>query len=481
MSDPRRSFLQLVTLLVALGGGCLGATEPLTRAEARAALLRAVEFFRLEVSANGGYVWRYSENLTCREGERRAGAHTVWVQPPGTPTVGDALLTVYYRTDDPEYLAAAKETAMALVNGQLHSGGWDYRIEFDPVQRGKFAYRVDGPAMDEWNVTTLDDSTTQAALSFLMRVDQATRFQDTNIHQAALYALERLIEAQYPNGAWPQGFSASPEPARYPVLHAAYPESWSRRYPNRGYMSFYTFNDNTIGDTIRIMFEAAGIYGDSKYVRAAERAGDFILMAQMPEPQPAWAQQYDFAMHPAWARKFEPPSITGGESQQVLATLMSLYRQTGKAKYLQPVPKALAYLRESQLSDGRLARFYELRTNLPLYFTKDYRLTYRSDDLPGHYRFHVVSQLDSLEAEYRWLRSSPSEASRRRSRPPRTQSTSDLSRRASAIVKQMDDRGAWVEDGRLSSCGAKNARRRIVSTQTFVRNIDALSQFIAEH
>ena len=40
----------------------------------------------------------------------------------------------------------------------------------------------------------------------------------------------------------------------------------------------------------------------------AERAGDFILAAQMPEPQPAWAQQYDAAMHPAWARKFEPAS-----------------------------------------------------------------------------------------------------------------------------------------------------------------------------
>ena len=51
-----------------------------------------------------------------------------------------------------------------------------------------------------------------------------------------------------------------------------------------------------------------------KCLLAARRGGDFILLAQMPEPQPAWAQQYNARMEPAWARRFEPASITGGES-----------------------------------------------------------------------------------------------------------------------------------------------------------------------
>ena len=55
-------------------------------------------------------------------------------------------------------------------------------------------------------------------------------------------------------------------------------------------------------------------------------------------------------MHPAWARVFEPPSVTGGESQGILRTLMVLYRETGNRKYLEPIPRALAYLKRSVLS-----------------------------------------------------------------------------------------------------------------------------------
>src|SRR5210317_2163203 len=110
------------------------------------------------------------------------------------------------------------------------------------------------------------------------------------------------------------------------------------------------------------MLEAEEIYGDPKYRDAAEKAGNFILLAQMPEPQPAWAQQYDFEMHPTWARKFEPPAVTGGESQGVLRTLLMLYRNTGESKFLEPIPRAIDYLRRSRLSDGRFARFYELES-----------------------------------------------------------------------------------------------------------------------
>ena len=41
----------------------------------------------------------------------------------------------------------------------------------------------------------------------------------------------------------------------------------------------------------------------------------------------------------------------------------------GNKTYLKPIPRALAYLRRSLLSDGRLARYYELKTNKPLYLT----------------------------------------------------------------------------------------------------------------
>ena len=69
-----------------------------------------------------------------------------------------------------------------------------------------------------------------------------------------------------------------------------------------------------------------------------------------------------------------------------------------------PIPVAIRYFRKSLRSDGRLARFYELKTNKPLYFTKDYQLTYSDDDMPTHYGFIVSSKLDAIESRYRQLK-----------------------------------------------------------------------------
>ena len=461
-------------------GRVVAESRALTEAEALRGLQKAVDFFRNEVSAHGGYLWRYSENLSKREGEGRAGPLTAWVQPPGTPTVGDGYLEAYRLTGEAFLLDAARETGQALVRGQLRSGGWDYRIEFDPKKRKRYAYRVDGDSAGRRNVSTLDDDNTQSAIRFLMHLDEALGFQDATIHEAVTYALDSLLKVQYPNGAWPQRYTGPPDPKLFPVKKASYPEHWSRTYPGRNYASYYTFNDNTIADVIRTLLEAAEIYRDDRYAAGARKGGDFILLAQMPDPQPAWAQQYDADMHPAWARKFEPPAITGGESQGVLRILMTLYRHTGDRKYLEPIPRALDYLKRSLRPDGRLARFYELRTNRPLYFTKDYQLTYSDADMPTHYAFIVPSALDSLQAQYeKLLRTPRSELKPPRSRVRPVRWNRSLEKQARAVLAALDERGAWVESGRLRSYGPDDPTRRVIDTRTFVRNIRTLARFVA--
>src|SRR5205814_10293508 len=77
--------------------------------------------------------------------------------------------------------------------------------------------------------------------------------------------------------------------------------------------------------------------------------------------------------------------------------------QTGDKKYLEPIPRALDYLAKSEISPGRLARFYELRTNRPLYFTKQYELVYTTDDLPTHYAFIIGSGVARLSEDYEKL------------------------------------------------------------------------------
>jgi len=476
----RLLFSTVVLLGISLAGPARS-DEPQLRDQAAGALRKATDFFTSQVATEGGYLWRYSDDLSRREGEGKASDTTVWVQPPGTPSVGMAFLDAYESTGDSRYLEAARQAGYCLVRGQLQSGGWDYRINFDPKQRQRYAYRVDAKleGRHDRNTSTLDDNTTQAALRLLMRLDKTLAFQDEKIHEAAQYALARLLAVQYPIGAWPQRFTAAPDPEEFPVRKASYPESWSWTHPKKGYSAFYTFNDNAIADVIDVEFLAWKIYGDDRFRAAAERAGDFILMAQMPEPQPAWAQQYDAEMHPAWARRFEPPSVTGGESQGVMRTLFQLYRQTGDKKYLEPIPRAIAYFRRSQLSDGGLARFYELKTNKPLYFTKEYELTYSDADMPTHYAFKTGNGIDGIERQYqRLVKLDPSALVHEPSTVRRSASQSQIAR-AKAAIAAMDDQGRWVEDGSLRYHGDDDPTRRMIDSSTFIRNLGVLSSYLA--
>ena len=444
-------------------------------------LRKAVDFFQQQVSIQGGYLWRYSSDLKKREGEGKASETTAWVQPPGTPSVGEALLRVYLRTGDRFYRDAARQTALALVQGQLRSGGWDYRIEFASEQRARYAYRTDEAQSRSRNTTTLDDNTTQSALRFLMHIDRTLEFKDPQIHEAVLYCLKSLLAVQYPNGAWPQRYSEYPDPAKFPVRKANYPPTWSRTYPAKDYRTYYTFNDNTMSDVIDVMFEATAIYNDERYRQAAEKCGDFILLAQMPAPQPAWAQQYNAACQPAWARKFEPASITGGESQGIMQALLRLYRKTGKTKYLDAVEPALEYLEGSRLPDGRLARFYELKTNKPLYFTKKYELTYQADDLPTHYGFIVGSQLGSIRKDFERLRKQGADQLGKPKVPDyrAERMTSSLQQQAAEIVAAQDKRGAWVDQQPLRYQEADDSTNQTINCSTFISHIDLLSRYLA--
>ena len=457
------------------------------RGEAEAALAKVVAFYDGQLSINGGYLWRYAADLSEREGEGAATETMAWVQPPGTPAVGMAWLQAYRRCQRPELLAAAKRTAAALVQGQLRSGGWTYTIHFDPKQRQRYAYRVDvasgqsagsGRAASDSNITTLDDDTTQSALRFLMELDLELKFQDKAIHEAVQYALEKLIAAQYPNGAWPQRFNRPPEAEKFPVLKARYPETWAREYPRESYFSHYTFNDHAIVNTINLFFLAHEIYGEDDYRQAGIRGADFLLLSQMPDPQPAWAQQYNVRMEPAWARKFEPPAITTSESQRILRTLIQVYRHTGDRKYLEPIAPAVAYLKKSLLPDGRLARFYELKTNRPLYFVRDtYELTYDDSNLPTHYGFKVEARLDAIEEAYQEALKTPAGKLKPRTvrpRPMNERPSRSLEQQVRRLIDSLDERGAWLE----SNDGRTFQAERVIDMRTLIRNVDTLARYL---
>lgn len=460
-----------------------------SRDEVLAAMRKAASFYVNQVATEGGYHFYYSDDLSYGRSESAEGPTQIEFQREATPIVTMAYLEAYEATGDPLFLDAARKAGGAYLRGQLCSGGWDYLAEFDPEQRKQFQYRADNNCGgDRRGVTNLDDNVTQSAVRAMMRLDRALKFQDKEIHESVKFALDQLIEVQYPIGAWPQRFNKPPDHAQFPVKRASYPESWDRKWPGPHYQQHYTFNDNTISDMIDTMLEAARIYNEPRYRASAEKGGQFILLAQMPDPQPAWAQQYDANMHPAWARVFEPPSVTGGESQGIMRTLMVLYRETGDRKYLEPIPRALAYLKQSvlppveryvearsRLRGPILARFYELKTNRPLYITKGtrmnaaglgsrnvdgYELSYSDASSITHYSVLTSGAgLAEIEKEYTDLARMDPGAIRRpdklsglspwMARPQPQPSREELATKAREAIASLDSRGAWVTEGTI--------------------------------
>jgi hypothetical protein len=487
--NRKNHLVRFLIWVLLLGVGSAVSAQDLAE-QARNAMSKATQFFRSEIATEGGYLYMYSEDMSMRQGERVATETMIWIQPPGTPAVGMIYLDAYAATEDTMYLNGAIDVARALVWGQLSTGGWAYDVDFDPEGSKRWHYRRDAEAGDtdpgeRRHRSVFDDDTSQAAMRLLMKVDEVLDFKDSSIHDAVTFGLDVFLRVQYPNGAWPQRWETFPNPDDYPVMKARYPESWPWVWPEVDYRDFYTFNDNAIADVIEVMLEAYRTYDDKRYLDAALKAGDFMILAQMPEPQPTWAQQYNHQMEPAWARRFEVASVTGGESFGVMRSLLDLYVDTGEKRFLEPIPRALAWFKRSVLPNGQMARFYELKTNTPLYFVRDtYELTYSDADMPTHYGFKTTGQsrIDFTDAYLERVRTQDREVLKAKSLERWSGEITDADRSEVAkIIADQDDRGRWVEDGRIRS-GVRGQPRiptRVISVRTFNRNLSQLTRLIA--
>lgn len=446
------------------------------RSEVTAAMRRAADFFATKVAVRGGYVYYVSPDFQKRLGEGVATATEIWVQPPGTPAVGAAFLDAWEATQDNAFLDHAIAAGEALSYGQLESGGWRNSIDFDPS----------GPRIDQYrngkgrgkNFSTLDDDITQSALCFLMRLDEATEFKNTAIHDAVEYAWPRLLAAQYPNGAFPQGWTG-PVAAR-PVVPASYPDyDWRTEGRIKEYWNEYTLNDGLALTMTETLMLAHRIYQDDRYLLALKKFGDFFLLAQMPAPQPAWAQQYDEKMRPIWARAFEPPAISGRESEDVCLALLRIAAKTGDAKYTGPIVPAVKYLESSLLPDGRLSRYYEIETNKPLYMQRDgkkYSLTHDDSDLPDHYGWKNPTRLDRIKQAYRAHLAGESVDE---TLAPATPDAKTVAR----LIGELDAEGRWitVHDGneqRLVGQPKFAIGEAYLDSGRFVENLGTLSRFV---
>ncbi|MDF1810602.1 MAG: pectate lyase [Verrucomicrobiales bacterium] len=438
---------------------------------------KASVYYRDNAARHGGYVYYYSPDFQRRLGEGVAEKDEIWVQPPGTPTVGSAWLAAYLATNDPFYLDAALETADALIYGQLQSGAWTNSINFDPVGNRVAQYR-NGKGKGK-NFSTLDDDISQSAIQFLIELDNMTQFQNKKVHEAATVALDALLAAQFPNGAFPQGWDETPAVgAMQPGKKGNFPKyDWKTEGRIKEYWHLYTLNDGvaaTVADTLLVAYR---IYQKQEYEDALRRLGEFLIEAQMPAPQPAWAQQYNYEMQPVWARKFEPPAIASRESETAIATLLKIAVHFRDKRFLEPIPAALDYLESSELPCGRLARYYELQSNKPLYMErsgKQYSLTHSDKNLPSHYGWQNPSRVADL-------RSAWSAVQQRRGLPSPVLPSMEKAPPVDEILRSLDDDGRWMSTyhGELLVGQPKfQDGEKYLNSAVFSRNLTILSSFL---
>ena len=295
-----------------------------------ASLKKGVAFFHT-INTEGGYVYFVTPDLSLKWGEEPIDNHSIEVQPPGTPAVGQSFLRAYQATGDEQALEFAKEAAYALIRGQNKNGGWDHTINFKKLDNDKVSF---------------DDNQTQSAVSFLMALDQ--QLEDSLINAATQRALKMMMTTQLSNGGWPH------------------------KYPEQGdYHDYATFNDGGINDCIRVMIAAHQYYpNDEAIEKSLRKAARFMNISQLPPPQPGWAQQYNEFLQPAWARTFEPAAVCPSVTLKNINTLIDLYIVLGHQTILEPIPDALRWLREIRMENGKWARFVELGTNKPLYYDR---------------------------------------------------------------------------------------------------------------
>lgn len=497
----RRSCVSIASamgwmILLPIGIGNINAQDTPSQTEIRQSLAKATRYMTTTIADHGGYAWVSSVDGELSNGEGACNNDRVWVQPPGTPSVGDVFLRAYLLTGESVHFQAATDVAKALIEGQLASGGWNYFIEFDPELRAKIPYRVGvrakvgkmahTPEPGGWeiwrqrkfknNTTVLDDNTTSAALSFLLNLQAAMEASNqpasSTLSGTIDVALESTRLAQFPIGAWCHNYDRmpvqQPSVSHYPIIDASYPEDWSRTWTKK-YAGCYLLNDSITQDMIGMMLLAWKTTGDDRYRDCAIRGGEFLLRAQMPEPQPAWAQQYDRHMHPVWDRKFEPPAIAGHESQTVLETLMDLYEATQDARFLKPIEPAIAYLKSCLRPDGGLPRYTELKTNKPLYFNLKYEMTNDDSEMPDHYGFVGESRLDSIELRYRRLRDGTTEKAAK----------IPANRIAEILAAQHAD-GGWREPGFVRDPEGRKVtpKEGVIQSATFVKNMGLLCDYL---
>jgi len=410
MSSRVRSLL-LTAALVVPSTALFGDSTP-SPERIRDTMKRATRFMVEEVSTEGGYVWSYLPDRSRRWGELEARSTQIWIQPPGTPTMGHLFLDAYHATGDEYYYRAAEAVGGALVRAQHRSGGWNYLADFagDASLRqwyetvGRHAWRME-EFQHHWDNATFDDAATAESAKFLLRL--YVEKHDPRWKPALDKAIAFVLDSQYPIGAWPQRFPLKDE------FH---------HHGQADYTSYLTFNDGVAGENIDFLVMCHQVLGDRRVLDAITRGMSAFLVTQLGPPQPGWALQYTPDLKPAGARTYEPKALATHTTGANVEHLLRFYRLTGDTRFLARIPEALDWLAAVALPAGAAPRpgvthptFIEIGTNRPLFVHRrgsnvvngEYYVDYSPENTLAHYSAYRRVDVAALRRQYEELRAMP--------------------------------------------------------------------------
>ncbi|MFL6735000.1 MAG: pectate lyase [Sphingomicrobium sp.] len=398
-------MLKTIAAALLLAGSSVPAYSQ-SRTQIEQTMKRATRFMVETVANRGGYVWAELPDKSRRWGEIEAYPSMIWVQPPGTATVGHLYLDAYHATGDIYYYQAAAKAAQALIAGQHRSGGWNYFIDFAGPQSARKWYSTVGRnawRMEEFqhysDNATFDDAGTSESMQFLLRM--YLEKHDRRFKPALDKAIDFVLKSQYPNGGWPQRWPFDPG---FPA-----------------YQSYITFNDDVAAENIKFLLMVHQTLSDPRAIPAIRRAMDIFVKTQQPAPQAGWGLQHTLDLKPAGARTYEPKALTTHTTAANIEQLMNFYRLTGDRRFLARIPEALAWLQTAQLpklqerNGKNFPTFIEIGTNRPLYVHRRgsnivngaYYVDYSPEKTLGHYSSFRKIDLDRISREYRELEARP--------------------------------------------------------------------------
>ncbi len=306
--------------------------------------------------------------------------------------IRDKSNVINFLPEKPRYKAnEITKIADNMLIFQRDNGGWPKNYDMQAILTPE---QVDTLIKTKSSThTTFDNSTTYTQIDYLAKVYRITRI--VRYKKACLRGIQFCLDAQYPNGGWPQ---------YYPIE----PKDYSRRitFNDGAYLGVLQMLQKIVKKDSDYLFVDKKMY--QKALNAYNKGLDCILKTQIVDNGrlTVWCQQHDeITLQPAWARAFEPPSICNGESAAIVQFLMKI--NNPDERIIKAVQGAVKWFDDSKILYTRVesvksttedtkyrtistdnivvtdsaaapiwTRYYELGTHRPLFCNRDSKFVY---------------------------------------------------------------------------------------------------------